>query len=127
MVKRVLNIEDTVYKHIAIKRALNKAGVPFVDVAKTGDIGFEMIDVSIAEGKPYDLIITDMHFPIYGQDDIQAGMKVIEELKRRGVEIPVVVCSSVRYNIPEAAECIFYNERSRDIDEDIREMLELLN
>lgn len=124
MIKRVLNIEDTVFKHIAIKRALNKAGVPFVDEASTGDKGLEMIEASIVSGKPYDLIVTDMHFSIYGQDDVQAGMKVILELKRRGIEIPVVVCSSVRYNIPEAVECIFYNEKSRDIDADIREMLE---
>lgn len=123
MVKKVLNIEDTVFKHIAIKRALNKAGVPFVDEAATGDKGLAMIEKSIAEGNPYDLVITDMHFPIYGEDDVQAGMKVIHELKRRGIEIPVVVCSSLRYNIPEVVECIFFNQKSRDIDADIREML----
>ena len=123
MVKKVLNIEDTAFKHIAIKRALNKAGVLFVDEAATGDKGLAMIETSIAEGNPYDLVITDMHFPIYGEDDVQAGMKVIHELKRRGIEIPVVVCSSLRYNIPEVVECIFFNQKSRDIDADIREML----
>lgn len=123
MVKKVLNIEDTIFKHIAIKRALNKAGVLFVDEATTGDKGLSMIETSITEGDPYDLIITDMHFPIYGEDDVEAGMKVIRELKRRKIEIPVVVCSSLKYNIPEVVECIFFNEKSRDIDEDIREML----
>lgn len=124
MIKRVLNIEDTVFKHISIKRSLNKAGVRFVDNATTGDKGFEMIEASIADGKPYDLIITDMHFPIYGQESPEAGMEVIRELKKRGIEIPIAVCSSVRYNIPEAVECIFYNEKSRNLDDDIREMLE---
>ena len=71
----------------------------------------------------YDLIISDMHFPIYGEDDFQAGVKVIEELQRREIKIPVVICSSVRYRVKEAAYCIFYNERSGDIDSDIREML----
>lgn len=126
MIKKVLNIEDTVLKHIAIKRALNKSGIGFIDHATTGDKGIEMIENSIAEGKPYDLIITDMHFPIYGELDEEAGIKVIQELKRREINIPVVVCSSVRYNIPDAVACIFYNEKSRDIDEDIREMLEKL-
>ena len=108
MIKRVLNIEDTALKHIAIKRALNKAGIGFVDNATTGDKGFEMIENAIAEGKPYDLIITDMHFPIYGQIDSEAGMKVIAELKKRELEIPIVVCSSVRYNyIPDVVDCIF--------------------
>ena len=123
LVKKVLNIEDTLFKHIAIKRALNRAGVPFVDEATNGDKGLAMIETSIAEGEPYDLIITDMHFPIYGEDDVQAGMKVIHELKRRGIDIPVVLCSSLRYDIPEVVECIFFNEKLRDINADIREML----
>ena len=125
-VRRVLNIEDTTLKHVAIARALNKAGVPFVDWAKNGDVGIKMIENSIKDGKVYDLIITDMHFPIYGEDDFQAGTKVIAELRKRNIDIPIVVCSSHRYNIPEAADCIFYNERSRDIDDDIREMLSKL-
>ena len=126
MVKKVLNIEDTILKHIAIKRALNKAGIGAVDHAATGDKGLEMIDTAIKEGKPYDLVITDMHFPIYGELDDQAGLKIIEELKRQEIDTPVVVCSSVRYNIPEAQECIYYNEKSGDIDTDIREMLQNL-
>ena len=125
-VRRVLNIEDTTLKHVAIARALNKAGVPFVDWAKTGDAGIEMVENSIKDGKKYDLIVTDMHFPIYDEDDFQAGTKVISELRKRNIDIPIVVCSSVRYNISEAADCIFYNERSRDIDDDIREMLSKL-
>ena len=125
-IRKVLNIEDTALKHVAIARALNKAGVPFVECAKNGDIGIEMVEKSIKDNRPYDLIITDMHFPIYGEDDFQAGIKVIRALHDRNINIPIVVCSSVRYNVPEAADCIFYNEKSRDIDSDIREMLEKL-
>ena len=125
-IKKVLNIEDTTLKHVAIARALNKSGVPFVEWAKNGDVGLEMIENAIKEEKPYDLIVTDMHFPIYGQDDYKAGEKVITELRNRNIDIPIVLCSSVRYNVPEATECIFFNERSRDIDDDIREMIQRL-
>lgn len=126
IVKRVLNIEDTTLKNVAITRALNKAGVPFVDWAKNGDDGIEMVENSIKNDKPYDLIITDMHFSIFGKDDIQAGTKVIEELRRRNIEMPVVVCSSHPYQEPLAVDNIYFNERSRDIDWDIREMLDRL-
>lgn len=122
-VKKVLNVEDTTLKHVAIGRALNKAGVRFVEWAKNGDDAIELVEQSIGEDKPYDLIITDMHFPIYGELDDQAGTKLIQELRNRNIDIPVVVCSSVRYNEPGAVYNIFYNEKSRDIDEDIQDML----
>lgn len=124
MIKRVLNIEDTAMKHVAIVRALNKARIGLIDHAATGDEGLELVEKSIADGKPYDLIITDMHFPIYGEIDPEAGMKVIAELQKREINIPVVVCSSVRYvNIPGAVHCIYYNEKSGNVDDEIREML----
>lgn len=125
MIKRVLNIEDTAIKHIAIVRALNKERIGIIDHASTGDKGLEMIEQSIAEDKPYDLIITDMHFPIYGEIDPEAGRKVIEELQKRDIKIPVVVCSSVRYSsIPGVVHCIYYNEKSGGVDDEIREMLD---
>ena len=65
-----------------------------------------------------------MYFPIYGEDDFEAGIKVIQELQSRKIDILVVVCFSVRYNVPEVEDCIFYNEKSRDIDNDICEILE---
>ena len=110
-INKVLNIEDTTLKHVAIARALEKAGVKQVEWAENGDVGIDMIVKSIEADLPYDLIITDMHFPIYGADDVSAGMKVISELKKRNIDIPVVVCSSLRYSVAEAKECILYNER----------------
>lgn len=109
-VKTVLNIEDTALKHIAIVRALNKSGVATVEWAKTGEEGIEMMETSIRGGNPYDLIITDMHFPFRGQDDWQAGTNVIMELRKRGIEVPVVVCSSCPYKEPLAVDNIFYKQ-----------------
>ena len=125
-IKRVINIEDNVYKHIAIKRALNKSNVLIVDSENNGNDGIAMIENAITDGKPYDLLVTDMHFPIHGEDNVKAGELVIAELRKRGIDIPVVVCSTHPYNIKEAVHNIFYNERSRDIDWDIKEMLEKL-
>lgn len=125
MIKRVLNIEDTAMKHVAIVRALNKVRIGLIDHATTGEQGIEFVEKSIAEGKSYDLIITDMHFPIYGEIDPEAGMKVIEELKKREIDIPIAVCSSVRYgNIPGVVQCIYYNEKIGNVDDEIRTLIE---
>lgn len=123
MVKRVLNIEDNMFKQSDIKKALNKVGVVEVDLATNAEEGLRMIDTAIKEGKEYDLLITDMHFSVNGQDRDEAGLYVIEELKKSNIDIPIAVCSSVRYRIPEVLECIYYNERSGDLDGDIRSLI----
>ncbi len=123
MIKRVLNIEDNMFKHSDIKKALKKVGVVEVDLATNAEEGLRMIDTAIKEGKEYDLLITDMHFSVNGQDRDEAGLYVIEELKKANIDIPIAVCSSVRYRIPEVLECIYYNERSGDLEGDIRSLI----
>lgn len=121
-IKRILNIEDDVLKHCEINRALEWNGFPKAEFATTAEKGIEMIETAIAEGVPYELLITDMHFPVNGENNHKAGIYVIDELKRKNIFIPTIVCSSVRYNIPEIVGCIFYN-RGRDLDWDFREIL----
>lgn len=124
-VKKIINIEDSVGKHWDINRALAWNRYPEAELATNAETGIAMIEKAIADGKPYDLLITDMHYSVNGVDDTKAGLYVIEELKRRGIEIPVIVCSSVRYDIPEIVGCVFYN-RSRDLSWDFREVLSKL-
>ena len=68
-----------------------------------------MIEKAITDGKPYDLIVADMHFSIYGCDNLQAGTNVIMELRGKGIDTPVVVCSSHPYKETLAIDNIFYN------------------
>ena len=67
-----------------------------------------------------------MHFKVNVVDDFKAGLYVIEQLKKKNIEIPIIVCSSIRYTIPEIEGCIFYNS-NRDLNWDFREVLEKLN
>lgn len=122
-ISRVINIEDTSLKHTAISRALKKAGIPKTDWATNAEDGIAMIEKAIQAGEAYELLITDMNFPVNGKDEPEAGLYVIEELKNKKIDIPIVVCSSVRYRIPDILECIFYNERSGDIDGDIAKIV----
>lgn len=121
--KTILNIEDNIFKHMAIKRALERCGIHSVTHKNNAEDGISEIERAIASGHPYDLLVLDMHFPVNGENRFDAGEWVMEKLKEKGISIPIIICSSVRYRFPEAAACIFYNERSGDIDADMREAL----
>lgn len=127
IVRRVLNIEDLMSKHIDVVRALNRCGVEVVDHATTAMEGLAMIEAAIEEGKPYHAIVSDMYFPIFpGEGETQAGMYVIEELENRGIDVPIIVCSSARMVIPEIVGCIHYSPYRNDLDADMREMIEIV-
>lgn len=102
---KILNFEDNVYKHLDIKKAIEMAGRH--EMAWVGSVEEGMAELGKAgrEGHPYDLIITDMHFPVYigGESDLRAGYRVLEEVQKRGLSIPVIVCSSM--NIRPAGCC----------------------
>ena len=126
IIRKVLNIEDFPSKHVDVRRALERCGVPYIDHAETAVDGLDMIEAAIAEGKPYDLIVSDMYFPMTrGGMEVQAGMYVIEELQARGIDVPVIVCSSARMVIPEIVGCIHYSPRN-DLDSDMREMVDIV-
>lgn len=124
VIRKVLNFEDLPTKHVAVRRALERCGVPYVDHVENAVDGLDMVEAAIAEGKPYDLIVSDMYFPMTkGGMEVQAGMYVIDELKARGIDVPVIVCSSARMVIPEIVGCIHYSSRN-DLDADMRELIE---
>jgi hypothetical protein len=50
---------------------------------------------------------------------------VIEQVKARGLEISVIVCSSVKYRIPEAYGCIRYSTLS-EWEQELREFVQRL-
>ncbi|MBQ6811888.1 MAG: hypothetical protein IJP06_02125 [Agathobacter sp.] len=127
IVRKVLNIEDTMSKHVDIMRALNRCGVPNVVHAATAVEALDMIEKAIEGGMPYHAIVSDMYFPISpGGMETQAGMYVIEELEARGIDVPIIVCSSARMVIPEIVGCIHYNPYRNDLDADMREMIEII-
>lgn len=50
----------------------------------------------------------------------------MEELQNKGIDIPIVVCSSARLVIPEIVGCIHYSPYRNDLDADMREMVEIV-
>ena len=128
IVRKVLNIEDLPSKHVAVRRALERCGVPYIDHADNAVDGLDMIEAAIAEGRPYDLIVSDMYFPMSkGGMEVKAGEYVIDELQARGIDVPIIVCSSARMVIPEIVGCIHYNPYRNDLDANMREMIEQIS
>ena len=127
IVRKVLNFEDLPSKHVAVRRALERCGVSHVDHVENAVDGLDMIEAAIADGKPYDLIVSDMYFPMSkGGMEVPSGMYVIEELRNRGIHVPVIVCSSARMVIPEIVGCIHYSPFRNDLNEDMREMVDIV-
>lgn len=61
---KVLNFEDSVYKANAIRKVLNQCGVAKVELVSNVEDGLQMLKNAEDTGDPFDLIITDMHYPM---------------------------------------------------------------
>lgn len=121
-IKKVMNIEDTILKHIAIKKELGSEGIRQVVLADNAEKGIEEIERAEAAGEPYDLLICDMHYNFFGKDDPEAGEKTLKLLQEKGIKIPVFFCSSQNWQISGSIGTVFYNE-SRYWEQDMRKMI----
>ena len=66
-----------------------------------------------------------MHFPItkWGKPEWEAGDRVIQEVKKRGLEIPVIIISSAQMRVDGAYAAIWYTD-SRDWESELRKCLQ---
>lgn len=124
---KALVIEDNVYKTVDIKRALSFCGINNVTIAGNQEAGFNIIYESEGQGSPVGLIITDMHYPLESGTiaDREAGFKLIDKLKKEEIEIPVIICSTLNYKVPDILGTVWYNDL-RDLNIDFKEILEKL-
>lgn len=115
---RLMHFEDSMDKHLEIFRVLRR--IENCDILKDSvwttnfEEGIEEIEKAFMEGNPIDLIITDMHFPMTskGNVDWKAGEYLINTLNKKGLNIPVIVCSSNNYKMPNAYATIWFSELS---------------
>jgi len=81
---RALLVEDDATIAAFVERGLREAGFA-VDWFADGEAGFDA-----AVGQPYDVAIVDLMLPK------RDGLSLIDELRRRGVETPVLILSARR-------------------------------
>lgn len=105
---RVLNLEDSASKHFDIVNVLESVGVTEIDWVTSLDSGLKkLID---NKEKKYDLIISDMYYPINdGGFPVKSGYLLMEKLIDEGIKTPVVICSSAHCVVPEAHWVLHYS------------------
>jgi len=125
---RVLVIDDDVFKANDVRKALEFCGVRNVTTVWDQESAWEEIDRADRTGRPFGLAVTDMHYPVNkGEDaDWRAGTIFLEELQRRGIRLPVIVCSSMNLRIPEALGCVWYSSLNENMEFDFQELLSKL-
>ena len=108
---KILNFEDNVFKHHDICKAIKEEMPAHIDQASNLEKGLEMLKVAGDSGEPYNLIITDMWFPVrFGEKPEQSGELLIGSLKDMGINIPIFMCSSINYQMPGIHGSVHYSE-----------------
>ena len=120
----ILLIEDNIYKAIDIERALETCGIK-----KIIRVGYQEAALEIIKSnKAINLIVTDMRYPLYrgGDEDIEAGFKLVTAIKNMKLQIPVVLCSTSNYEtVSDVYGTVWYSELN-DIKRDFQKIIEKL-
>lgn len=122
-VSKVIMIEDQTGKGGDINSAVKRYGINNLEWYFDAESGIEEIEVAIQNGEPYDVLILDMQFPVKGCLNEEAGEYVLQQLKKKNIELPIIICSTLRLQMSEVVGCIWYN-KNYDLYDDMREMLD---
>lgn len=115
---RILHIEDDTFKHHSIKRVLEGCGKMEIVWVNNLEDGLAQI------ANEFDLIITDMWYPVKpGAPETESGSLLIQTAKEQQWNIPIILCSSVRYRIPEIYGTIYYSDKE-DWESELRSMIQ---
>ena len=111
-------------KQTAIARVLHDLCEAEIDWVTDVASGMKKIEEIKEQGDMYDLAITDMQYPLKKGTGIDedAGEVFIGQMKDQNVEIPIIVCSSMRLRIREVYGCVWYHERN-DWEMELRGMV----
>ena len=117
-------VDDDVFKGADIRKALEFNGIRNVMIVRNQ----EKLWNQIYHGEDkIDLIVADMQYPLEAGEtvDEEAGFKLIERMEKEKIDIPVIVCSSLNYGIPNILGSVWYNELS-DLNSKFEEALSKL-
>lgn len=84
---RILLAEDSLDNQLLISTLLRNAGAD-VSVAAHGGIAIEMREQANAEGRPYNLLLTDMQMPVMD------GYTLTRSLRHSGCDLPIVAITA---------------------------------
>ncbi len=121
---RVVVVDDDVFKARHISDALAVHGIRHIKRVRSQDRLWEEIYGRARTEEAVGLIVTDMRYPLeaHGVSDAEAGFRLIERMRREGIGIPVILCSSGNYQVPEILGCVWYNALN-DWEKEFKEAL----
>ena len=113
---RILHLEDSPGKYDDIRGVLLSCGVKSEDIVWVMNLADGVFELKEAEknGNHFDLAITDMYYPVEpgGYAESDTGYKFINFVKKEGLNLPLVICSSVRINDGSVLDCLWYSALS---------------
>ena len=121
---KIIHLEDSVDKHMEVCRELRKMGNNSLEWATSVGEGLEKIQSAIQNRTPFNLAISDMHYPIRRGEaaDWEAGEYFLKALAERNINLPVIICSTRNYRIPGAYGSVWFSDLS-DWEMDLRGMI----
>lgn len=129
-INRIIVIEDMPFKYNSVKLALQDMGFKSIVRMKDSVTGVDAIVNAVNEGNPFDLLICDMQFPLCEAENTMihsaAGLKTMREIRTRGVDIPIIFCSSYKISVEGAIGSVFYNENN-DWESELRRYISRVN
>ena len=123
--KRALIVDDEVIKYMEIKKALEFSGIREIQIVGDQEAVWEEIEKAENRGEKFDLIVTDMHYPLREREkpNPDAGFILLDEMEKRGYQIPVIICSSLNFREPRALGCVWYRENG-NLEFDFKDVLQ---
>lgn len=121
---RILCFEDDIYKFLDIKKAVGMAGAHELELVGSVEEGLCALRQASMDKRGFQLIISDMHYPVHtgAEGDFRAGEILLEELSKRSLKLPVIICSSMNLRIPGTLGCVWYSAIS-DWDMELAELV----
>ena len=126
---KILVVDDEENLLRSVAKTLFREGF---DVETAGDntAAFALIQETLSEEEPFDLIILDLNMPNFsGKESKYAGLELLERLKTEAPDIPVIINSAwdevetAKMCIDKGAADYFVKGRTDEMLEKIRSVL----
>ena len=125
----VLVVDDNMFKLNDVKEALRTNGIQKENIktARNLEEVWKMLDLIESQGKTVDLLVTDMNYPLQAgeRSNGEAGFILIEQLKKKNMDIPVIICSTRNFSETSVLGTVWYSEL-RNLDVEFRRVLKKL-
>ena len=111
---KILIVEDNILKFSKIRRVLNDLCHAEIEHVEALEPAKKMFIEALNKNEFYDLVVTDVHFPNEknGSEVADAGFQLIEYMKEKRPEQPIIVCSSVRYSAQGILGTVLYSDNT---------------